>query len=135
MILIFNVCIYWKLYSGGDNEEATWFARQSFLYALAFVVTWAPSTTWSGIHWKAEGGVFIVDMLAAWLEPIGGLWNLIIFLRDRPLSRNRILRLVCCECMEDKDEGHNEIDDYSSKSSEFKKRQPEETGESSFSSP
>lgn len=108
---IFNLNIVWELHKGGDREDASWFAVQSFLYALAFVVTWAPSTTWSGLHWKLDGGSFAVDLLAAWFEPIGGCWNLLIFLRNRPHSRSRVMRLLCCECLEEKEAEDDEIDD------------------------
>ncbi|CAB9502508.1 expressed unknown protein [Seminavis robusta] len=110
LIVIFNISNYVKLRRDGDSGEARWFAAQSGLYALAFVVTWAPSTTWSGLHWKVDGGSFIVDILAAWFEPLGGFWNLLIFLRNRPASRRRVMRLVCCECCEPNDEDHDAID-------------------------
>lgn len=108
---MFNLNIVWELNKGGDREDARWFAVQSFLYALAFVVTWAPSTTWSGLHWKLDGGSFAVDLLAAFIEPMGGFWNLLIFLRNRPHSRSRIARLLCCECLEEKEADDEEIDD------------------------
>ena len=110
LIGFFNLSIYIKLRKGGESEEASWFAKQSFLYALAFVVTWAPSTTWSGLHWNLDGGSFAVDLLAAWFEPIGGLWNLLIFLRNRPHSRRRVMRLLCLECFEEKEEDNDVLD-------------------------
>ena len=110
LIAFFNVSIYVTLHRGGDSEEAKWFGTQSLLYAVAFVVTWAPSTTWSGLHWNLDGGSFTVDMLAAWFEPIGGLWNLLIFLRSRPASRKRVMRLICCECFEEKEPDFDEVD-------------------------
>lgn len=115
-ILVLNISIYMKL---DDNEEASWFGRQSFFYAIAFVITWAPSTTWSGMHWTADGGSFYVDLFAAFFEPIGGLWNLLTFLQDRPASRKRIMRVICLECFESKQGGEDDIDDYAHKKTEM----------------
>jgi len=118
LIFIFNVCIYWKLRTEANRREARWFAVQSFLYGAAFCVTWAPSTTWSGMNWTAEGGSFTVDVLSAFFEPLGGFWNLVIFVRDRPSSRARVLRIICCEFMETSTEECNKVDKYGATSSE-----------------
>jgi uncharacterized membrane protein YgcG len=109
-ILCFNVSNYIRLRGDDDKEEASWFATQSFLYALAFVVTWAPSTTWSGLNWTADGGIFWVDLLAALFEPLGGFWNLLIFLHSRPASQRRVMRLLCLECREKTQDDNDEID-------------------------
>jgi hypothetical protein len=91
-VLILNVVNYHRLL---DNGEASWYATQSALYALAFFVTWAPSTTWSAMHWNS-GGSFWVDLLAGICEPLAAFWNLLIFLRNRPKSRAKILNWLCC---------------------------------------
>jgi hypothetical protein len=108
--LFFNVSNYIRLRGDDDKEEASWFATQSFMYALAFFVTWAPSTIWSGLQWTAEGGNFWVDLMAGIFEPLGGFWNLLIFLHSRPASSRRIMRLLCFECCEKTDDNVHEID-------------------------
>jgi len=112
LIIVFNISIYMKL---DDDVEATWFARQSLFYTLAFFITWAPSTTWSVLHWTADGGNFWVDLASALLVPIGGLWYLLIFLQDRPASRRRITRYLCLECFEESEAGTSEIDEFAIK--------------------
>lgn len=94
LIIIFNVLI---LHNLQNADEAKWFTRQSFWYAAAFFVTWAPSTSWSAIQWNTPGGNFLVDVLAALFEPLWGLWNLLIFLHSHPKSRKRICKLFCCD--------------------------------------
>jgi hypothetical protein len=90
-IIYFNFSIYTTLRGTG---EAQWFAMQSLLYAVAFCVTWAPSTTWSGMSWNGGGG-FPLDLASAICEPLACFWNLLIFLRNRPALRAKILYYLC----------------------------------------
>jgi hypothetical protein len=100
LILGFNASIYTKL---KGTSEASWFATQSLLYALAFIVTWAPSTVWSALSWNSEGH-FALDFLAALFEPLAAFWNLLIFLRNRPSARRKLLNILCCKFSEGDDE-------------------------------
>jgi hypothetical protein len=100
-VLILNLINYRQLL---DNREASWYATQSALYSLAFFVTWAPSTTWSAMHWNSGSGSFWVDLLAGLCEPLAAFWNLLIFLRNRPSSRKRILDMLCCRWPSEIDE-------------------------------
>jgi hypothetical protein len=93
LITGFNVSIYIKL---RGTRDASWFAAQSILYAMAFFVTWAPSTIWSTLSWNS-GGYFALDFVAAMLEPLGSFWNLLIFLRNRPSSRKKLWNILCCK--------------------------------------
>ena len=91
-IIYFNVSIWFRL---RHTTEATWFATQSTLYAVAFVAVWAPSTTWSAVGWN-NGGGFGLDFASAFCEPLAGVWNLSIFLRNRHALRARIYNFVLC---------------------------------------
>jgi hypothetical protein len=104
LIIFYNIGIYRTLAGSG---EAHWFAIQSFLYAVAFCVTWAPSTTWSGMMWNGGGG-FPLDLASAICEPLAAFWNLLIFLRNRPNLRAKIFYYLCC-CPADLD-----VESYSS---------------------
>jgi hypothetical protein len=85
------------------TSESSWFATQSLLYALAFIVTWAPSTAWSALSWNSEGH-FALDFLAALFEPLAAFWNLLIFLRNRPSAHRKLLNILCCKFSEGDDE-------------------------------
>lgn len=98
--LCFNASIYTKL---KGTSESSWFATQSLLYALAFIVTWAPSTAWSALSWNSEGH-FALDFLAALFEPLAAFWNLLIFLRNRPSAHRKLLNILCCKFSEGDDE-------------------------------
>jgi hypothetical protein len=97
LIVGFNVSIYTKLQG---TSEGAWFATQSFFYALAFCLTWTPSTIWSAPSWNS-GGYFALDFMAALCEPLGAFWNLLIFLRDRPTSREKLWNMLCCKSSEE----------------------------------
>jgi hypothetical protein len=95
LIIFYNLAIYRTLRNTGD---ADWFVWQS-IFAVAFFVTWAPSTIWSGMSWNG-GGSFLLDLAAAICEPLAAFWNLLIFLRDKPTLRKKILYYLCF-CRED----------------------------------
>jgi hypothetical protein len=92
MIIYFNLCIYRNLLG---TREANWFAIQSFLYCIAFCITWTPSTLWSFMHWRNNGG-FYLDFLASFFEPFAAFWNFHIFLRNRPKMKRWLADLVFC---------------------------------------
>ena len=102
VIFFCNVSIYLKI---RHTPEGAWFAKQSFLYGLAFCVTWAPSTVWSILHWK-DGGSFWLDLASTIFEPLAGFWNLSIFLHNRPKTRRQLVHtiqstLCCCGLLDD----------------------------------
>jgi hypothetical protein len=78
------------------------FAMQAALYSGSFFITWAPSTVWSAAHWLNVGCLYL-DLAAATCEPLQGFWNMLIFIRRRPSSQKKILRLFhyvrCCCCI------------------------------------
>lgn len=78
------------------------FAMQAALYSGSFFITWAPSTVWSMAHWFNAGSIYL-DLVAATCEPLQGFWNMLIFIRRRPSSQKKILRLFhyvrCCCCI------------------------------------
>ncbi|KAL7571637.1 hypothetical protein ACA910_011174 [Epithemia clementina (nom. ined.)] len=95
-IFYFNIMIYWQLRS---TPEGSWFGSQSFYYGLAFCITWAPSTLWSALQWK-DGGSFWLDLASTIFEPLGGFWNLLIFLSNRPKTRRELKEMLChCSCL------------------------------------
>jgi hypothetical protein len=86
-----------------NSTDASWITSQALLYSLAFLVTWTPSTIWS-IMTYANEGVFWIDMLTAFFEPFQGFWNLMIFLRNRPDSLERLKLLLSCKaCTSDEE--------------------------------
>jgi hypothetical protein len=70
------------------------------LYSLAFVVTWTPSTLWSIISWSNidSTNLYWLDIISATFEPLQGLWNLCIFIRNRPDSIERLQSIFCYCC-------------------------------------
>ena len=76
-----------------NSEDADWISTQALLFSCAFIVTWLPSTLWSVMTF-ATGGGFWLDLLAVIFEPMQGVWNLLIFLRNRPDTVERLYRVV-----------------------------------------
>ena len=95
-IIYINISIYLKI---RNTSQGTWYAKQSFYYGLAFCVTWAPSTIWSALQWN-DGGSFWIDLASAIFEPLTGFWNLLIFLNNRPKTRERLWKVLlsCLHC-------------------------------------
>ena len=96
-MLFLNLAIYYNLSSKGASVEASWVANQAKLFCVAFVVTWAPSTVWSAMHYKS-GPIFVLDLMAAVCEPLGGFFNLVIFLQDRPRLRRQLWEIAHFRC-------------------------------------
>ena len=65
------------------------FATQASLYSASFFITWSPSTVWSVASWFNVTS-FWLSLAAALCEPLQGLWNLMVFLRRREASREKI---------------------------------------------
>jgi len=82
--------------SGRDSNRV---AIQAMLYSLTFVITWMPSTLWSIAHWF-QWSHYALDIAAATAEPLQGFWNLLIFLRSRPSTvekiRDNLARFLPC---------------------------------------
>lgn len=78
-----------------SSSEADWLTKQALLYIAAFIITWTPAFVWSLITWS-QGGGFWMGLLVTILEPLQGLWNLLIFLRNRPQTRQRIKNMCRC---------------------------------------
>ena len=102
LLLFFNASIFHSLkqQKGGSNSEANWVAQQAFMYFAAFTITWAPSTVWSAMHYN-NGGFFVLDLMAAICEPLGGVWILCIFLSNRPTLRKKLLARLTCRAYAD----------------------------------
>jgi len=135
LIIYFNASNY-KVLQG--TSEGKWFAVQSLMYCAAFCVTWAPSTTWSALHWNGSSP-FALDLASAFLEPLAAFWNLLIFLRNRPLARRRLSHLLCCEWMFFNDEEdvvnehHHHLAAISSSSSSSPAKSPKSSKTESIS--
>jgi hypothetical protein len=71
------------------------FATQASLYSFSFFITWAPSTCWSVSHWF-DVASFWFDFSAALCEPFQGALNLMVFLRRREESREKIRSALGC---------------------------------------
>jgi hypothetical protein len=71
------------------------FATQASLYSFSFFITWAPSTCWSVSHWF-DVASFWFDFAAALCEPFQGALNLMVFLRRREESREKIRNALGC---------------------------------------
>jgi hypothetical protein len=97
-IMYLNIVMRRRLLSSQQASESTdvqWITTQALLYGVAFVVTWTPSTMW--FVFPLFGYFrFWLDFLPGVLEPLQGLWSLLIFIRNRPESIERIQRLIIC---------------------------------------
>jgi hypothetical protein len=72
--------------SGSDTKLV---ASQSLLYTLSFFITWTPSTIWSVAHWFNISAPWL-DICSATIEPLQGFINLLVFVRRRPRSQEKI---------------------------------------------
>ena len=79
--------------SGRDSSKV---ATQAILYSMTFLITWMPSTLWSIAHWF-QWSHYGLDISAATAEPLQGFWNLLIFLRTRPLRWSESCVPSCSE--------------------------------------
>ena len=84
-------------YHGRQQNKLKLFAIQACLYSVSFFITWLPSTIWSIASWFGAAH-FGLDIAAATCEPLQGLWNLLIFLRQRRASQQRLRQLLQCCC-------------------------------------
>lgn len=83
------------------QKKQNMFAIQAILYSTSFFITWTPSTIWSVAYWLGAGGVGF-DLASACCEPLQGFWNLLIFIRSRPKSQEKLQRIFgsfCCFCV------------------------------------
>jgi hypothetical protein len=111
-----------------NSTDASWITSQALLYCLAFLVTWTPSTIWN-IMAYTNGVGFWIEMLAAFFEPIQGIWNLLIFLRNRPDSIERLKLLVSCKACSEKntDDDDDDDDEENDQQQQQQKMPPQET--------
>jgi hypothetical protein len=80
------------------QQKQNLFAIQAILYSGSFFITWTPSTIWSVAYWFGVGGIGF-DIAAATCEPLQGFWNMLIFIRSRPTSQEKLRRVFgsfCC---------------------------------------
>jgi hypothetical protein len=96
IVTYLNIAMRQRLVSQeSESTDVKWITTQALLYGIAFVVTWTPSTMW--FVFPLFGYFrFWLDFLPGVLEPIQGLWSLLIFIRNRPESIDRIQRLFLC---------------------------------------
>jgi hypothetical protein len=92
--------IYWNIamrraLKKSNSTDAEWVTKQALLFSMAFIVSWMPSTLWFILPMFGITG-FWLDILSATFEPLLGFWNLMIFLRNRPESIERIRQLFQC---------------------------------------
>jgi hypothetical protein len=83
------------------QKKQNMFAIQAILYSTSFFITWTPSTIWSVAYWLGAGGVGF-DLASACCEPLQGFWNMLIFIRSRPSSQEKLQRIFgsfCCFCV------------------------------------
>lgn len=83
--------------SASRSRKQNMFATQAILYSGSFFITWTPSTIWSIAYWFGAGGIGF-DLAAATCEPLQGFWNMLIFIRSRPSSQEKLRRVFgsCC---------------------------------------
>lgn len=82
-----------------QHNKQNLFATQAILYSGSFFITWGPSTIWSVANWLNAGG-FSLDLAAALCEPLQGFLNMLIFIRRRKSSQEKLRRLFCvCRCL------------------------------------
>lgn len=83
------------------QKKQNMFAIQAILYSTSFFITWTPSTVWSVAYWLGFGGIGF-DLASACCEPLQGFWNMLIFIRSRPASQEKLQRIFgsfCCFCV------------------------------------
>ena len=66
-------------------------ALRAVLYSLAFILTWTASTIWSVAQWF-DHYPFWISYIWTLMEPLQGFWNVLIFLNNRPQSREKLAR-------------------------------------------
>ncbi len=76
---------------GRTEQESTKVALQAVLYSLSFLITWMPSTLWSIAHWF-NWKAYWLDYMSSFCEPLQGLWNFFIFVRNRPDTKAKLKR-------------------------------------------
>lgn len=84
-----------------NQRKQSMFATQAILYSASFFITWMPSTIWSISKWFGATGI-VWDLAAATCEPLQGFWNMLIFIRSRPRSQDKLKRVFgrfCCMCL------------------------------------
>jgi hypothetical protein len=81
-----------------NSKDVRWATSQALLYSLAFLFTWFPRTLWSFFTWAKHGAGFGIDILATICEPLHGLCNMLIFIRNRPESQMRLALIFRCQC-------------------------------------
>jgi hypothetical protein len=91
-VITTNIRIRQLLAQQENNHDVSWITEQAMLYSAAFVITWTPSTLWYMLPLFGKS-YFVFDVLAAIFEPLQAFWNLLIFLRGRPDSIQRITRI------------------------------------------
>mmetsp|Transcript_36067 Transcript_36067/g.78963 ORF Transcript_36067/g.78963 Transcript_36067/m.78963 type:complete len:367 (-) Transcript_36067:72-1172(-) len=74
---------------GRTNSDLKAVALRAVLYSLAFIVTWVASTVWS-IAQFFDYYPFGVSYAWTLLEPLQGFWNALIFIHNRPATRERV---------------------------------------------
>jgi hypothetical protein len=117
IIIVLNMLMRRMLVQNDLSTEAKWVTSQALLFSLAFVVTWTPTTLWSFSTWFNIYGYWL-DLLTAIFEPLQGFWNLLIFVRNRPDSIERIRLIFCGKCTNNTSttttpkESNIDIDDY-----------------------
>lgn len=80
-----------------SRQKQNVFALQAILYSGSFFITWTPSTIWSVAYWFGIGGIGF-DIAAASCEPLQGFWNMLIFVRGRKNSREKLGNIFGCLC-------------------------------------
>mmetsp|Transcript_6866 Transcript_6866/g.13978 ORF Transcript_6866/g.13978 Transcript_6866/m.13978 type:complete len:556 (-) Transcript_6866:251-1918(-) len=76
-----------------SSADTSAVATQAVLYCVSFFFCWMPSTIWSIGHWFGIEQ-FWLDLLAALCEPLQGFINMLIFVRRRPSSQDKIQRAI-----------------------------------------
>ena len=74
---------------GQSSRNVRAVAWRAVLYSVAFVITWTASTIWSVAQWF-DYYPFGISYTWTLLEPLQGFWNCLIFLHNRPDSRQRL---------------------------------------------
>lgn len=98
------------------KRKQSMFATQAILYSGSFFITWTPSTIWSVAYWFGVGGIGF-DLAAASCEPLQGFWNMLIFIRSRPESQEKLRRVFgsfCCFWVNMLPKMHDSLDRSSS---------------------
>lgn len=80
---------------GQANAEAWLYARVAFLFFIALLITWVPTSVNRMYAWVNPDAVnFPLNYVAAFLFPLQGFWNVIVYVLSSQTACRRMFRRI-----------------------------------------